>query len=107
MISSPSCKMPKSRLNSDYDSEDEAKSAQATTINAPRKAKSTTSDSLIEQLVQMLTANQSHSQQILQERVELTELAKGLGKTEVNAPNLKKLTKESFIELADLYEGCD
>ena len=37
--------------------------------------------------------------------MELTELVQGLGKTEVNAPKLKKLTKESFIKFVELYDG--
>ena len=112
MDTSPPLKMSKSRLDSDYDSnEDEAKAAEigetapAQATKVPKKAKKTTSDSLIEQLVQTLTANQSHTQQILQERVELTDLVQGLGKTEVDAPKLKKLTKDSFIKFVELYDG--
>ena len=100
MISSPVSKMPKAHLDVEDDSDEEARTAaaneeaaQAATSKAPRKAKKTTSDSLIEQLVRTLTANQSHTQQILQERVELTELVQGLGKREVDAPKFKKLTK--------------
>ena len=68
--------MLKSRLDSDYDSEDEAKAAahgetaQATAIKASRKARTTTSDPLIKQLLQMLTAHQSQTVQVLQERVD-------------------------------------
>ena len=105
--------MSKAHLDVEDDSDEEVRTAaaieeaaQAITSKAPRKAKkTTTSDSLIEQLVRTLTANQSHTQQILQERVELTELVQGLGKTEVNAPKLKKLTKESFIKFVELYDG--
>ena len=114
MISSTLSKIPKSRVDSEYGSEEEPKAAavneeaaHAATSKAPRKAKKTTSDSLIEQLVQTLTANQSHTQQSRPERLELTELVQGLGKTEDNAPKLKKLTKESNIKFVDFYDGCD
>ena len=34
----------------------------------------------------------------------MTTLVQGLGKTETNAPKLKKFTKENIIKFVDLYE---
>ena len=71
--------MPKARIYPDYDSKDEAKAAtdwaaaQAPVMKAPRKTNKTSSESFIKKLLQTLTTNQSRTQQILQERAELTD----------------------------------
>ena len=59
---------------------------------------------LAKELLQALTESQATAQQILKDKLEITTLVQGLGKTELNAPKLKKLTKEDFIKFVDLYE---
>ena len=100
----------KSRLDQDYESDEEAKQveaeaqAQQQATGAPRKAKKVTSEVLAAQLLRALTESQSTSQQIIQDKLEITTLVQGLSKNETNAPKLKKLTKEDIIEFVDLYD---
>ena len=42
--------------------------------------------------------------QILQDKLAITTLVQDWGKTELNAPKLKKLTKEDFIKFVKLCE---
>ena len=100
----------KPRLDQDYESDDEAKQAEAEAqaqpqaTNAPRKAKKVTAEVLAAQLLRALTESQSTSQQIIQDKLEITTLVQGLSKTETNAPKLKKITKEDIIKFVDLYD---
>ena len=85
----------KSRFDQDYESDEEAKLAEAEAqapsqaTHAPRKAKKNTSDALAAQLLHALTESQTTAQRILNDKLEITTLVQGLGKTELNAPKLK------------------
>ena len=87
----------KSRLDQDYESDEEAKIAEAEAqaqqqaTNSPRKAKKITSEVLTSQLLRALTESQSTSRQIMNDKLEFTSLVQGLGKTELNAPKLSKI----------------
>ena len=73
--------------------------------NTTRKLKKR--DKLAEQLLQMLADNQQHQQS---SQLQLTTLVKHLGKVEINAPKLKKITREAwikFVELYDIYRQAD
>ena len=100
----------KSRLDQDYESDEEAMQAEAEAqaqqqaTGAPRKAKKVTSEVLAAQLLRALTESQSTSQQIIQDKLKITTLVQGLSKTETNAPKLKKFTKEDIIRFVDLYD---
>ena len=64
-------------------------------------------DKLAEQLLQILADNQQHKQS---SQLQLTTLVKHLGKVEINAPKLKKITREAwmkFVELYDIYRQAD
>ena len=110
MLRSTSPVEMKSRLDQDYESDDEAKQAEAEAqaqqqaTGAPRKAKKVTSEVLAAQLLRALTESQSTSQQIIQDKLEITTLVQGLSKTETNAPKLKKFTIEDIIKFVDLYD---
>ena len=62
--------------------------------NSTRKNKKR--DKLAEQLLQMLADNQQNQQT---SQLQLTTLVKHLGKVELNAPKLKKITRDAWIKL--------
>ena len=100
----------KSRLDQDYDPDVDAKAAAAQaqahpqTTTVPKKAKKTTSDLFAAQLLQALTESQATAQQILHDKLEITTLVQGSGKTEINESKLKKFTKEDYIKFSELYD---
>ena len=100
----------KAALDHDYDSDEEPllatawAHAQPQATIAPKKAKKTATEVFAKELLQALTESQATAQQILKDKMEITTLVQGLGKTELNAPKLRKLTKEDFIKFVDLYE---
>ena len=100
----------KASLDHDYDSDVESKAATAwaqalpLATTAPKKAKKTATEVFAKELLQALTESQATAQQILKDKLEITTLVQGLGKTELNAPKLRKLTKEDIVKFVDLYE---
>ena len=94
----------KSRLDQEHESDEEAKAAaawaqaQPQATKASKKAKTTTTDVLAAQLLQALSESQATAQQIIQDKLEITTLVQGLGKTETNAPKLKKFTEEDIFK---------
>ena len=83
----------KSRLDQEFENDEGAQAAAAEAqalpqaTNAPRKAKKTTSDVLAAQLLQVLSESQATSQQILQDKLDITTLVQGWGRPKLMHQN--------------------